>query len=233
MSVEARLANRLGIALGDELGFRIGAQPVSARVTSIRSVQWDSFRPNFYMVFPPGVLDTLPATYMTSFYLAPEDKAVLQELVRRFPAVTVLELDLIIEQVGRIFRQATLAVEYVLLFVLLAGFAVLFAALQSSLDERLHEGALLRALGASRRQLRRAHVAEFAALGLLAGLIAAGGTEALAWVLYSQVMQLDYSFKWPLWIATPLVGALLVGAAGYWGTRPVLERSPLILLRDD
>ena len=233
VSVEARLASRLGIELGDELGFRIGAEPVSARVTSIRSVQWDSFRPNFYMVFPPGVLDTLPATYMTSFYLAPEDKAVLQELVRRFPAVTVLELDLIIEQVGRIFRQATLAVEYVLLFVLLAGFAVLFAALQSSLDERLHEGALLRALGASRRQLRRAHVAEFAALGLLAGLIAAGGTEALAWVLYSQVMQLDYSFKWPLWIATPLVGALLVGAAGYWGTRPVLERSPLILLRDD
>jgi putative ABC transport system permease protein len=206
---------------------------VSARVVSIRTVQWDSFRPNFYMVFPPGVLDTLPSTYMTSFYLTPQDKTVLRELVSRFPAVTVLELDLIIEQVGRIFRQATLAVEYVLLFVLLAGFAVLFAALQSSLDERLHEGALLRALGASRRQLRRAHVAEFAALGLLAGLIAAGGTEVLAWVLYSQVMQLDYSFKWPLWLATPLAGALLVGTAGYWGTRPVLERSPLILLRDD
>jgi putative ABC transport system permease protein len=185
------------------------------------------------MVFPPGVLDTFPATYMTSFYLAPGDKAVLRELVHRFPAVTVLELDLIIEQVGRIFRQATLAVEYVLVFVLLAGFAVLFAALQSSLDERLHEGALLRALGGSRRQLRRAHLAEFAALGLLSGLVAACGTECLAWVLYSQVMQLDYSFKWPLWIATPLAGAVLVGAAGYWGTRPVLERSPLLLLREE
>jgi putative ABC transport system permease protein len=233
VSVEARLASRLGIKPGDELGFRIGAEPLSAQVSSIRTVQWDSFRPNFYMVFPPGVLDDFPATYMTSFYLAPGDKALLRELVRRFPAVTVLELDLIIEQVGRIFRQATLAVEYVLLFVLLAGFAVLFAALQSSLDERLHEGALLRALGGSRQQLRRAHLAEFAALGLLAGLVAACGTEALAWVLYSQVMHLEYSFKWPLWIATPLSGAVLVGAAGYWGTRPVLERSPLILLREE
>ncbi len=233
VSVEAQLAARLGIRLDDELGFRIGAEALTARVSSIRSVQWDSFRPNFYMVFPPGVLDDFPATYMTSFYLAKEEKPLLRELVRSFPAVTVLELDRIIEQVGRIFRQATLAVEYVLLFVLLAGFAVLFAALQSSLDERLHEGALLRALGGSRLQLRRAHLAEFAALGLLAGLMAACGTECLAWLLYSQVMHLDYQFKWPLWIATPLIGALLVGTTGYWGTRPVLARSPLLLLRDE
>jgi putative ABC transport system permease protein len=185
------------------------------------------------MIFPPGVLDRFPATYMTSFYLDKDDKPLLVELVRQFPAVTVLELDLIIDQVARIFRQATLAVEYVLVFVLLAGFAVLFAALQSSLDARLHEGALLRALGASRRQLRRSHLAEFAALGLFAGLLAAGGTECLAWLLYNRVMQLDYSFKWPLWIITPLAGALLVGAAGYWGTRPVLRRSPLLLLRED
>jgi putative ABC transport system permease protein len=233
VSVEAQLAARLGIRPGDELGFRIGGAELTAQVTSLRTVQWDSFRPNFYMIFPPGVLDRFPATYMTSFYLDKDDKPLLVELVRQFPAVTVLELDLIIDQVARIFRQATLAVEYVLVFVLLAGFAVLFAALQSSLDARLHEGALLRALGASRRQLRRSHLAEFAALGLFAGLLAAGGTECLAWLLYNRVMQLDYSFKWPLWIITPLAGALLVGAAGYWGTRPVLRRSPLLLLRED
>jgi putative ABC transport system permease protein len=120
----------------------------------------------------------------------------------------------------------------VLLFVLLAGFAVLFAALQSSLDERLYEGALLRALGASRRQLRAGHLAEFAALGLLAGLVAAIGTECLAWVLYSEVLHIDYSFKWPVWIAAPLLGALLVGAAGYHGTRAVVRRSPMLLLRE-
>jgi len=144
----------------------------------------------------------------------------------------VLEMDLILAQVERIFRQVTLAVEYVLLFVLLAGFAVLFAALQASLDERLYEGALLRALGASRRQLRSGHLVEFITLGALAGLVAAIGTECLAWVLYSQVLHFDYSFKWPVWIAAPLTGAVLIGAAGYRGTRPVVERSPVLLLRE-
>jgi len=195
-------------------------------------VQWDSFRPNFYMVFPPGMLEGFAATWMTSFHLSPGDKPVLIELVRNYPALTILEMDLIIEQVERIFRQVTLAVEYVLLFVLLAGFAVLFAALQASLDERLYEGALLRALGASRRQLRAGHLAEFVALGLLAGLVAAIGTECLAWVLYTQVLHFDYSFKWPVWIAAPLLGALLIGAAGYHGTRAVVQRSPVLLLRE-
>jgi len=233
VSVELKLAQRLGIHLGDELGFAVGDRSFAATVVSIRSVQWDSFRPNFYMIFPPGVLDSFAATYMTSFYLAGADKSLLTELLTRFPAVTVLELDQIMAQVGRIFRQVTLAVEYVLIFVLLAGFAVMFAALQTSLDERLYAGALLRALGASRQQLRAGHVAEFAILGLLAGLVAAIGTECLAWLLYTQLMHLDYSFKWPVWLATPLIGATLVGIAGYWGTRPVVKLSPLILLREE
>jgi putative ABC transport system permease protein len=233
VSVESRLAERLGIRPGDELGFTVGSERITAGVASLRAVQWDSFRPNFYMVFPPGgVLETLPATYITSFYLPSGDKQLLVDMVRQFPAVTVLELDLIMAEVGRIFRQVTLAVEYVLLFVLLAGFAVLFAALQNSLDERLYEGALLRALGASRRQLRAGHLAEYTALGVVAGLVAAMGTECLAWLLYSEVMHLDYSFKWPVWIAAPLLGAVLVGCAGYWGTRPVLQQTPLTLLRE-
>jgi putative ABC transport system permease protein len=232
VSIESKLAERLGIVVGDELGFSLGGETFAATVTSIRSVQWDSFRPNFYMVFPPGVLDGYAATYMTSFYLPASQKALLIDLVRSFPAVTILEMDLIIEQVERIFRQVTLAVEYVLLFVLLAGFAVLFAALQASLDERLYEGALLRALGGSRRQLRAGHLAEFAALGLLAGLVAAIGTESLAWILYSHVMNLDYTFKWQVWLVAPLTGALLIGAAGYWGTRTVVARSPMHLLRE-
>jgi putative ABC transport system permease protein len=232
VSVEAKLAERLGIRLGDELGFSVGAETFSAVVTSIRSVQWDSFRPNFYMVFPPGMLEGFAATWMTSFHLSPADKPLLIDLVRSYPALTILEMDLIIEQVERIFRQVTLAVEYVLLFVLLAGFAVLFAALQSSLDERLYEGALLRALGASRRQLRAGHLAEFVALGLLAGLVAAIGTECLAWVLYTRVLHFDYSFKWQVWVVAPLLGAVLIGAAGYHGTRAVVRRSPVLLLRE-
>ena len=232
VSVESKLAKRMGINMGDELSFAVGEQRFTAKVTSIRNVKWDSFRPNFYMVFPPKVIHRFPATYMTSFYLHKAEKPVLREMVARYPAVTVLEMDKVIEQVGRIFRQVTLTVEYVLVFTLLAGFAVLFAALQASQDDRLYEGALLRALGGSRRQLRSGHLAEFSALGGLAGLLAAMGAECLTWVLYSEVLHLEYSFQWPVWLAAPLAGALLIGAAGYWGTRAVVERSPMLLLHN-
>lgn len=232
VSIEADLARRMGVELGDELTFSFGSGEFSATVTSLRTVKWDSFRPNFFMIFPPGVLDPYPATWMTSFYLPNERKGELAQLLRDFPAVTVIDLDRIMEQVRRILEQVTLAVEYVLVFVLLAGFAVLYAALQASLDERLYEGALLRTLGASRKQLRAGHLAEYALLGALAGLFAAGGAELTVYILYSQVFELAYSFKWWLWLSLPPLGALLIGAAGYWGTRRVVRKSPLLVLNE-
>jgi putative ABC transport system permease protein len=201
-----------------------------AKVSSLRRVQWDSFHPNFFMIFPPGVLERFPTTYITSFYLPQARKGELAEMLRQFPAVTVIDMDRIMAQVRRILAQVTLAVEYVLVFVLLAGFAVLYAALQASLDERLHEGALLRTLGASRSQLRSGHLAEYAALGFLAGVFAAVGAELIAFILYQQVFHLDYHFKWLLWLVLPPLGAALIGAAGYQGTRRVVQVSPLRVL---
>jgi putative ABC transport system permease protein len=232
VSVEERLAKKLGIGLEDELTFSIAGAELQARVANIRSVQWDSFHPNFYMIFPPGTLDSFPATYLTSFYLGPDQKPQLTSLVRAFPAVTVLEMDQVLAQVRSILAQVTAAVELVLLFVLAAGFAVLFAALAASLDERLYEGALLRALGASREQLRAAHFAEFFVLGLLAGLLAAIGTELIVYMLYTRAFELEYSFKWPVWLAAPLAGGLLIGLAGYFGTRRIVRQSPLTVLRE-
>jgi putative ABC transport system permease protein len=232
VSVEERLARKLGINVGDALAFSIGGEALEARVTSLRKVQWDSFHPNFYMIFPGGVLDGFPATYLTSFYLAPAQKPLLADLVRKFPSVSVLETDQVLAQVRTILRQVTAAVEFVLLFVLAAGLAVLAAALAASLDERLYEGALLRALGASRRQLRAGHIAEFAALGFAAGLLAAAGTEVIAWLLYTRVFELDYAPKWPVWLLAPLSGTAVIAAAGYLGTARVLRLSPLTVLRE-
>jgi putative ABC transport system permease protein len=232
VSVEARLAERLGVKQGDELTFSFGGDELKVQVVSLRTVQWDSFRPNFFMIFPPGVLDPYPATYMTSFYLPPERKGELAQMIRQFPAVTVIDLDRIMEQVRRILEQVTLAVEYVLVFVLLAGFAVLYAALQASLDERLYEGALLRTLGASRSQLRSGHLAEYALLGALSGLLAAGGAELIAFILYREVFHLEYSIQWWLWAGLPLIGAVLIGAAGFIGTRRVVQKSPLVVLNN-
>ncbi len=232
VSMEEKLAQRMGVKLGDELTFDFGGEVLKATVDNLRSVQWDSFHPNFFMIFPPAVLDRFPATYITSFYLPQARKAELAQMLREFPAVTVIDMDRIMEQVRRILAQVTLAVEYVLVFVLLAGFAVLYAALQASLDERLHEGALLRTLGASRRQLRSGHLAEYAALGFLAGVFAAAGAELIAFILYWQVFNLDYSFKWWLWLVLPPLGALLIGVAGYRGTRRVVQTSPLRVLNE-
>jgi putative ABC transport system permease protein len=231
ISLEAKLAERLGAGLGDTLLFTFGGSELEARVASLRTVKWDSFRPNFFVIFPPGVLDAQPATWMTSLYAAPSQRAAMAQMARDFPAVTVIDLERLMAQVRRIMEQVTLAVEYVLIFVLLAGFAVLYAALQASLDERLYEGALLRTLGASRYQLRAGHLAEYALLGALAGVFAAAGSELIAWQLYTRVFQLEYAFKWPLWLLLPPIGALLIGAAGYWGTRRVVRRSPLAVLR--
>lgn len=232
VSVEAKLASKLGIALGDKLTFSIADEKLQAQVASIRAVQWDSFHPNFYMIFQSGALAGYPATYLTSFHLTPEQKPLLTSLVRAFPSVTVLEMDQVLAQVRVILGQVTAAIELVLAFVLAAGFAVLFAALAASLDERFYEGALLRALGANRRQLRAGHLAEFAMLGVLAGLLAAIGTELIAYVLYTRAFDLEYSFKWPVWLVTPLAGGVLIGLAGYFGTRRVVNRSPLTVLRE-
>lgn len=232
VSVEEKLAQRLHIAPGDRLTFVIGAQTLKARVASLRRVHWESFHPNFFMIFSPGTLNDFPATYMTSFRIAPTQKPLLAALVRAFPSATVLELDQLLSHIRAIVRQASIAVELVLLFVFAGGLAVLFAALSASLDERFYEGALLRAFGASRRQLRRAHLGEFAALGAVAGVFAAVGTEAVAYLLYTRVFDIAYAPKWWVWAAAPMVGAVVVGVAGFIGTRRVIQRSPLTVLRE-
>jgi putative ABC transport system permease protein len=232
VSVENKLAENLGLKLGDKLEFLIAGQLLDAHITSLRSVEWDSFRPNFYVMFPPGVLEHYPSSAMTSFYLAPGQQPVLQRLVALFPAVTVLDVGALLGEVRRIFQQVTLAVEYILVFVLLASLAVLLAVLAASHDERIQEGALLRALGASRRQVRSGHLAEFILLGLLSGLLAAAGTELIAWLLYTRIFHLDYAWHWPVWLAAPLCAALVIALAGLSGTRTVLSRPPAVLLRE-
>lgn len=231
VSVEAELAKSLKLQTGDLLTFDIGGQQRQARVSSLRSVHWDSFQPNFYMIFQPGTLQGLPTTYLTSFYLAPGHDLDVVTLSRAFPAVTILQVDALLDQLRSILAQVTLAVEYVLLFVLAAGLAVLFAGLQATLDERIRQGALLRALGAPRPLLVRARRIEFGLLGAASGLLAAVGCELITLVLYRYAFSLQWG-PHPWLLLLPLTGALLVGGAGVIGTRRALNASPLAVLRD-
>ena len=231
VSVESELAESLKVKLGDRLRFSIAGSEHEARVTSLRQVNWDSFQPNFYMIFEPGSLRDLPVTYLTSFHLSAGQERELVSLARAFPSVTLLQVDALLKQLRGILGQVTLAVEYVLLFVLAAGLVVLAAGLQATLDERIRQGALLRAIGASRRLLVRARRSEFALLGAASGLLAALGCELASALLYRFVFNLDWQPH--LWLLSlPLLGALLVGIAGVLGTRRALNASPLQVLRE-
>ncbi|MDY7560554.1 ABC transporter permease [Pseudomonas sp. 10B1] len=231
VSVESKLAESLKLKLGDHMSFVVGGMTREAQVTSLRDVSWDNFQPNFFMIFQPGTLQDLPTTYLTSFYLAPGNDQQIVELSRAFPAVTILQVEALLEQLRSILAQVTIAVEYVLLFVLAAGLAVLFSGLQATLDERIRQGALLRALGAERALLIKARRIEFGLLGAASGVLAALGCELVSFALYRYAFSLQWHpHAWLLLL--PVIGAALVGGAGVFGTRRALNVSPLTVLRE-
>ena len=231
-SVEKGLAERLGLKLGDVLRFRVGAGEVEGRVTSLREVDWDSFKVNFFIIAPPAMLQGQPATYVTSMHLTPVQKPRLTELVKNFPNVTVIQVDALMAKVRDIMDRVTLAVEYVFLFSLAAGLMVLYAALQNTHDERLREGAVLRTLGASRAQLWRGIAAEFVTLGALAGILSALAASAVAYVLASQVFHVPYRLNPQLWLIAIVTATAGITAAGLIATRAVHRQPPLKTLRE-
>jgi putative ABC transport system permease protein len=177
------------------------------------------------------VLEQYPASYVTSFYLPPRQLELTNQLVKAFPNLLVLDVATIIAQVQRMIEQVTKAVEFVFLFTLLAGLAVLYAAIVSTQDERIHEAAIFRTLGAKRRQLARAWAAEFAILGGLAGLFAAAGASALGYVVGEYALNLPYTFNPWIWLIGVAAGTIGVTAAGLMGTRSALSTPPLMTLR--
>ncbi|MFK0571755.1 ABC transporter permease, partial [Endozoicomonas sp.] len=232
LSIESELAQKLGIELGDRLTFIVSGTEFTEVVSSIRTVQWESFRPNFYMIFPRAVLQELPATWLNSFYLESEEKLLLNELITQFPTMTLLDLDAVIGQVQKMLAQSTIAVEAMLAALLIAGLLVMMSVIESSIDERLHEGALIRSLGGTRRQLLIMQVGEFVLFGILAGFLAACGTELASYFLNTQVFELSWEPAWFIWFALPLFGATVLGIAGWLGIRRVLSQSPANILKE-
>jgi putative ABC transport system permease protein len=232
VSLDDEFARESNLAVGDVLTFSIADRQIDARLSNLRRVDWDSMRPNFFILLSEGALEAFPATYLTSFRLESDRKSFLNSLLRSFPTVTVIEIDQVIEQVRRIIDRVTLAVELVLALVVVAGALVLIASIQSSMDERLREYGLLRALGAARRRILGALVIEFAALGLFAGVLAAVGAEVTVFLLQEQVFELDGTIHPWVWAGGPALGVLLIGVIGTLSTRRVVDTPPAIVLRE-
>ena len=230
-SVEQGLAETLGLKLGDALTYDIGGTRVTAKITSLRKLEWDSMRVNFFVVAPPGLIDGLPASYISSFHLPHDKVAMVAQLVRRFPNLTVIDVEAIMRQLQDTINKVARAVQGVFGFALLAGLAVLYAALQATADERAHEIAVLRALGARERQLRATLVAEFALLGAIAGTLAGGGTALISMALARWAFHLPYTPNPMLLVIGLLGGVVLVVSAGLFGSRAALRSSPLQALR--
>ncbi len=231
LSLEEGVASTLGIALGDRLTYDVAGTRLTAEVASLRKVDWDSFRVNFFALFPPGNLETLPRTFITSFRLPDTDGALTSRLVQQFPNVLLIDVSEIMRQVQKIMDQVARAVEFVFLFTLAAGLLVLQAAIAATQDERQYDAAILRTLGAKRQQLRAAQVVEFLVLGTLAGVLAAAGATAVGYVLSDRVFQIPYTVSVDLWAIGIVAGALAVAAAGWLGTRRTLDRPPLSVIR--
>jgi putative ABC transport system permease protein len=231
VSVEQEYAERLGLKLGDTVTYDVAGEPVSARVTSLRDVRWDSFQPNFFMVFSPGVLDDVTGTLITSVHVQPEQRPALVDLVRQFPEVTIIDIAALLSQVRDVMDKAALAVQYVFLFTLAAGLMVLLAAVQATRDERRYESAMLRTLGASRRVVFQGVAAEFTALGMLAGLLAALGATVAGYFLAREVFNLGYTIDPWVWVVGIGGGGVLVGLAGVLATRSVVSQPPVETLR--
>ena len=231
VSVEEEFAADLGLTLGDVLSFDVAGESLAVTVTSLRSVRWDSFKPNFFLVFPPGLLEPYPRTFISSLHVEPEERPEVLDLVRRHPSVTVIDIEAAMEQVRGVMDQAALAVQYVFLFALGAGVLVMLAVVQSTREERLYESAMLRTLGARRSVVLAGVAVEFAALGVLAGVLAAAGATGVAWLLAGRVFQLEFTPDPFVWLTGIAAGLILVGGTGVAATRTVVTHPPVNVLR--
>ncbi|MAM14037.1 MAG: hypothetical protein CMF90_00045, partial [Candidatus Marinimicrobia bacterium] len=231
VSIEQEYAEWLDLELGDRLEFEVNQQIVSAEVSSFRSVRWDNMQPNFFIIFSPGTIDHLGATFLSTALMEREQKILLNDLVRLFPTVVVIEIDALIEQIQTIIIQVTSAIELISILVLLCGALVLVACVNASLDERFHENAILRTLGAGRKLILSSLLIEFASIGVVAGLIATLGAEASVYYLQEEIFEQEFSFHTWTWIAGPTLGMFIIAGLGMNSTREVVSTSPLNVLR--
>ena len=231
VSIESTLAEKLDVEIGDKLKFQVGSEDVEVMVSSIRKVNWQTLQPNFYMIFNQHVLADFPATYISSLYVSDDAKDALQDFLTQYPTITLIDVDAIITQLRSVIGQVSIAIEFILLLVVLAGSLVLVAQVQASMEERERELAILRTLGASGRLLRNSVLFEFVALGALAGLMASIAMELGVYILQSRIFDMPGAFHFQYWLLGIGAGASFVGLIGLLSCWRLLNMSSVTLIR--
>ena len=230
LSLEQDLAKTLGIQLGDTLSFDVAGTPLVLTVTSLRKVDWDTMRANFFAVTPPGVLDNFSANYISSFHLPLGADLPLNQLVKQYPNLTVIDVAALMQQVRGIMQKMSSTIEYVFIFSLITGVAVLYAALVATRAERVAEATLMRVFGASRRQVSIAYFTEFALIGLIAALVATVAANLLAFYISVKVLDIPFQFNLTLAVSAMLIATTAIPFAAWLGLRGYLNVPPRQLL---
>lgn len=231
-SVEEGIAKTLRWKVGDKLRFNIAGSPVEVTITSLRKLEWGSMRVNFFVIINPAALTGVSQSWITAFHLPAQQGAVMNGLTRDFPNLTIVDVGGLLRQVQQVLDQVVTAIEFLFIFTLASGLLVLYAALMGSQDERTRESGLLRALGATRRQLSQAQLIEFTLVGALAGVLAASGAAVMGWALATYQFKFAWSFTPSVWLVGLVAGAVCAIAGGWLGLRNVLRQPPLQTLRE-
>lgn len=232
ISMEENLAKRLNIGLNDTVRFNLAGQEIETQVANLRSVKWENFRPNFYVVFTPEVLSQYHHTFINSFYLPAEQSKWLISLNKQFKAVTIIEIQQILTQVREILSQTSIAVEAILLLVLLCAMVLMFATLLSTLNLRKHEAALYRTFGASEKMLKRRIRSEYICLAVISSLLALISFELISLALYEFIFNVHWQPHLIIWISLPILALVSILLSGFVANRDVLTASPRQLLQD-
>ena len=232
LALEEGMAESLGVAVGDVLRFDVAGRQVDVSVSGLREVRWDSFEVNFFALLSPVALKGASATYITSLHVPPAADALKRDIVQAYPNVTVFDIGVIVAQVRQMLERAVAAVQLLFAFTLFAGVLVLAAALHATRDERMHEVAVMRALGARAGLLKAALFRELLLCGTIAGVLAAAASISLSWVLADRVLQVELVSVWWPWPAGIVAGVLAALLAGRFALSGVLRASPLSTLRE-
>ncbi|TQV75598.1 FtsX-like permease family protein [Aliikangiella marina] len=231
ISLEDKTADALGLKLGDTLNFLIGSEKWDVKITSIRSIDWQTFTPNFYVIAKPGAMDSFKATYISSFFMEQDKKPLLAEIVKNYPSITIIEIDLILAEIQSIISKVSSAVELIMVFVVAAGLGLLWAAMEHTFDAKYRQSAILRTLGASKAFIARSFRFEYLWLALLSSSMAIMAVELVSFILYTQVFDIEYQFHWQFWWSLPLGALVLMLSASWRGVKRVTEPPPLSLIR--
>jgi putative ABC transport system permease protein len=232
VSVEADQAEEIDLDIGDVISFSLGGLTLDAEIASIRTVDWNAMTPNFYFLFSPGALDDYSANFLTSVFIPNQQRALIATLLKAYPTITVIEVGKIIQRIKAIIDQVSKGIELMLWLVLFGGVLVLIAAVNASMNSRMKETGLLRALGSGKQLILRSLTLEFATLGFIAGIIGVFGAETLLLGLQYLIFNGQIKPHYELWIAGPILGAALIAGIGLLSCRKVVSIPPNIVLRE-